>query len=107
MRAARLTPVYPSHIRAQERKRKANPKRKPRDQYDVTSYRRAIRRAGVRTKVPVWRPNQFRHNAATYLRAEYGLDVAKAVLGHRRIETTQIYAEADQAGAMQGIERVR
>jgi integrase len=106
LRAARLTPLYPSHVRALERKRKSNPKRRPRDHYDVGSYRQAIRRACMRAKVDVWRPNQLRHNAATRLRAEYGLDVAKAVLGHRRVETTQIYAEADQARAMQAIEQV-
>jgi integrase len=106
LRAARKTPLYPSHVRAQERKRKSDPKRKPRDHYDVTSYRQAITRACKRAGVPAWRPNQLRHNAATRLRAEFGIDVAKAVLGHRRVETTQIYAEADRARAMQAIERV-
>lgn len=105
LRAARRTPLYPSHLRAQERKRKAEPKRKPRDHYDTNSYRQAITRACKRAKVAVFRPNQLRHNAATRLRAEFGLDVAKAVLGHRRVETTQIYAEADQARAMQAMQQ--
>lgn len=106
LRAMRKTPLFPSHVRAQERKRKANPKRKPRDHYDGCSYRQAIRRACKRAKVPAWRPNQLRHNAATQLRAEFGLDVAKAVLGHRRVETTQIYAEVDRGHAVAAIERV-
>lgn len=58
LRAARKTPLYPSHVRAQEHKRKVNPKRKPRDHYDVCSYRQAIRRACKFATVPHWRPNQ-------------------------------------------------
>lgn len=105
LRAARVTPLYPSHVRALEGKRKAKPKRKPRDHYDVSSYRQAIARACGRAKVIVWKPNQLRHNAATHLRAEFGLDVAKAVLGHTRVETTQIYAEADRSRAMRAMEQ--
>ena len=104
LRKARKTPLWPSHARAQERKRKAKPKRRPRDHYDTTTYRRAITRACRRAKVPRWTPNQLRHNAATRLRAEFGLDVAKSVLGHSRVETTQIYAEADQARAIRAME---
>lgn len=105
LRAARRVPLFPSHLRALERKRRATPKRKPRDCYDAGSYRQAIRRACGKAKVSAWKPNQLRHNAATRLRAEFGLDVAKAVLGHRRIETTQIYAEADMSRAIQAMER--
>lgn len=106
LRAARVTPLYPSHVRALKAKRKVAPKRSPRDRYDVSSYRQAIVRACKRAKVPEWRPNQLRHNAATRLRSEFGLEVAKAVLGHRLVETTQVYAEADRERAMEAIERV-
>lgn len=106
LRAARRTPLYPSHLKAMERRRRANPKRKPRDHYDGPSYRQAIKRACRRANVPPWTPNQLRHNAGTRLRAEFGLDVAKAVLGHSRVETTQIYAEIDQMRAMEAMARV-
>lgn len=106
LRATRKTPLYPSHLRALRAKRKAQPKRSPRDHYDVASYRQAITRACRRARVARWHPNQLRHNAATMLRREFGLDVAKAVLGHRLVETTQIYAEVDRARAMEAIERV-
>jgi site-specific recombinase XerD len=46
-----------------------------------------------------WHPNQLRHSAATRLRREFGLDVAKAVLGHSSVMPTQVYAEQDQAAA--------
>jgi integrase len=52
-----------------------------------------------------WRPNQLRHRRATDLRP-HGLDVAKTVLGHTKVETTQIYAEKDLAAAMELMARI-
>jgi integrase len=44
----------------------------------------------------VWSPNQLRHNAATKLRRQYGIDVAQTVLGHKiGSSITEIYAEAN------------
>jgi hypothetical protein len=45
--------------------------------------------------VPRWHPNQLRHTAATAIRARYGVEAAKVILGHTKVETTQIYAERD------------
>lgn len=42
--------------------------------------------------LPAWHPNQLRHSAATLIRQELGLESAQAVLGHARLETTQIYS---------------
>jgi integrase len=47
-----------------------------------------------------WHPNQLRHSRATELR-KHGLDVTKTILGHSKVETTQIYAEKDLAAAME------
>jgi site-specific recombinase XerD len=46
-----------------------------------------------------WHPLQLRHTAATSIREKYGVEAAKTVLGHTRVETTQIYAEQDAAKA--------
>jgi site-specific recombinase XerD len=48
-----------------------------------------------RLRVPRWSPLQLRHTAATAIRARYGVEAAKVVLGHTMVETTQIYAERD------------
>jgi integrase len=49
-----------------------------------------------------WHPNQLRHNAATRLRAEHGIDIAQTILGHRLGSgITEIYAEANVARAKQ------
>lgn len=82
--------------------------RRLRDRYDTTTYARAIRRgceiAGLK---PHWAPNQLRHTAATLIRKEAGLEVARAVLGHTTAGVTeQFYAEADHAKSAAIIARV-
>ena len=48
-----------------------------------------------------WHPHQLRHNAATRLRKQYGLEAARVVLGHRSAAVAEVYAEIDQAKARQ------
>ncbi len=43
-----------------------------------------------------WSPNQLRHNAATYLRKQFGIEAARVVLGHTSAAVTEIYAELDR-----------
>ena len=78
-----------------KRRRKSHPKRQAGDKYTVDSYRKAIRKACEEAGVPVWHPHQLRHNAATNLRREFGIEVARAVLGHRSAAVTELYAEMD------------
>ncbi|MFP4172321.1 MAG: tyrosine-type recombinase/integrase [Candidatus Hydrogenedentota bacterium] len=66
-----------------------------REQYDTASYRRAIKRACGKAGVPAWRPNQLRHNAATLIRQQHGIEAAQVVLGHAELGVTQVYAERD------------
>jgi integrase len=53
-----------------------------------------------------WHPHQLRHNAATALRKEYGVELARIILGHRTAFTTEIYAECDRQQAMEVIGKV-
>ncbi|RPI64315.1 MAG: site-specific integrase [Planctomycetaceae bacterium] len=53
-----------------------------------------------------WHPHQLRHNAATELRKEFGLDTARIILGHRSLAVTTIYAEADHDKALEAMSRV-
>lgn len=41
----------------------------------------------------LWSPNQLRHAAATEARKLFGIESASTMLGHARLDTTQIYAE--------------
>lgn len=107
--------------------RKRNPKRTAGDRFTVDSYRRAIHRAcdrafphpdmgGVKESElsPAqlaelrewqashrWSPHQLRHAAATQVRKEFGIEAAKAVLGHSATNVTGIYAEVDRSRAVE------
>jgi len=98
----RKTPRQPSH--ALGKRRKNRPTWKLRERYSRVSYRQAIVRACRKAGVPDWTPLQLRHTAATRIRAEFGIEMARVILGHSRVETSQIYAEKDmaQAGALMG-----
>lgn len=74
--------------------------------YDRRAYYQAVVRACRAAGVAEWSPNQLRHTAATELRARYGLEVSRVVLGHTDADTTVIYAEADRAAAMRAIAKV-
>jgi integrase len=119
LRRTRLTPVQPS----QKRRRIRRPRRRPGERYNTKSYQHAIlygiraanreaerkaQKAGLEAGEPMphWHPSQLRHNAATQLRREFGLDVARAVLGHASPVVTEVYAELDGAKAAEAMERV-
>jgi integrase len=116
--AARKSKRTPSELR--HRTRRKQPKRVPADRYDRRSYRQAVVRACDKANVaalkargidpaaedaprlvPRWSPLQLRHTAATAVRARFGVEAAKVILGHSRVETAQIYAEKDEARARQ------
>ncbi len=91
-RDERRTPLTPSQ---RARKPMKRPRIAPADHYPRESYANAIRRACLFAGVVRWHPNQLRHTAATMLRKRYGLEVARAALGHRSAVTTERYAEVD------------
>lgn len=102
--------------------RKRHPRRKPGERYTTQAYGHAIRYGCSAAFPPVegldgdklkewrrshnWHPNQLRHNAATRLRKDFGLDVAQVVLGHATLAVTQVYAEKDVASAREVMSRV-
>ena len=107
--AARVTPEGVGNSEGTNRVRR--PKRIPGNAYTTSSYRRAIWRACEKafplSKTATeaekllwkeryqWSPNQIRHNVGTKVRKEYGVEGAQLVLGHSRVTTTQVYAEAN------------
>jgi integrase len=102
-RAARTSSVQPSQ--ADRAQRGPGRQREWRDVYSVDVYRRAIsqalrqlnaeRRAAGRPEVAHWHPHRLRHSHATEVRRRFGLELARAALGHKDIRATQVYAEAD------------
>ncbi|HVS71998.1 MAG TPA: site-specific integrase [Phycisphaerae bacterium] len=90
--------------------------------YTTNSYRRALHRAADLAFPPAptlppadasawrrkhrWGPHRLRHNAATFLRREFGIEVAQVILGHSSLSVTQIYAEVTLNRAMKAMEKV-
>lgn len=102
----RKTKVYPSELRARERRKSQaksrSAKRPKRDHFDTDSYRRAIVYAITKAgkdgvKIEHWHPHQLRHLRATEVRKQFGLEAAQVTLGHTRADVTQIYAERNAA----------
>lgn len=110
MRAKRKTPVQPS----QQDRRKKHPKKQRGKQYTVQSYGKGIAVALKRHNkgkpqsehIPHWHPNQLRHLRALELKRQLGLDVARAVLGHREPSITEHYAGVDTETAAEAMGKV-
>jgi len=106
---ARKTPVNYGNRPGTNRVRQ--PARKAGECYTTSSYLRAVMYAIERcnaaqrerneTEIPHWHPHQLRHNAGTHFRREFGLEVARVLLGHKHAAVTEIYAEADQKRAIE------
>jgi integrase len=67
--------------------------------YDRRTYRQAVVRACRKAGIEPWSPLQLRHTAATAFRAEFGVEAAQAILGHSRVDSTQVYAERNMRRA--------
>lgn len=54
-----------------------------------------------------WHPHQLRHNAATLLRREFGLEAAQLALGHASAQITDaVYAERDHAKVVEIMRKI-
>ncbi|MEA1950400.1 MAG: tyrosine-type recombinase/integrase [Planctomycetota bacterium] len=82
--------------RPSSKKVRLSKKRPPREHYDDRGYRQAVIRACNRAGVPEWSPGRLRHSAGTDIRCKYGVEAAQLVLGHKKLSTTEIYAEKNR-----------
>ncbi|MFA6135248.1 MAG: site-specific integrase [Phycisphaerae bacterium] len=103
-RACELASPLPEHLRSQ----RLEETRKRETPQQWRSHLSDAQKAEVRAwrKAHHWHPHQLRHNAATGLRKEFGLETARIILGHRSAAVTLIYAEADMQKAIEVIEKV-
>lgn len=103
--ASRVTPMGQGNGPGTHRS--PDPRRLPRECYDVASYRRAIWRACDRAGVARWSPHQLRHSFATRMRQRVGLEAAQLALGHSSARVTDaVYAERSVKLIRDAIERI-
>ncbi len=96
-RAKRKSKLWPSHVKRLEAQRVASPRRTPGARYSTDAYGKSIGKAAANAGVASWHPNQLRHAFATEVRKRFGLEAAQVLLGHERIDVTQVYAERNRA----------
>lgn len=103
-RADRKTPLSCGNRAGTNRKQV--PKRSPGVKYTAGAYRTAVKRVCRRIfKAPadcadapaweyqhIWCPQRLRHTRATDIRAQFGAEASQVILGHKSIQTTEIYA---------------
>lgn len=70
--------------------------------WNKNSFRIAVTRAAKAAKVNHWTPYELRHTALQAVRDASGPEAAQALAGHSRLSTTEIYAQANEAKAIQG-----
>jgi integrase len=91
------TPKARTYAMLLKRRRRKTPPRMLRERYTVEAYGRAIARAikaanrkrkeanAEAADIPHWHPHQLRHNAATWIRREFGLDVGRRTIHQQKI----------------------
>lgn len=94
--AARVTRRWPSHMRRNAEKR-ARARRKLAPRYTRQAIARAIGRACRKAGVVPFSAYQLRHLGAVELRARFGLETVRAVLGHSFKAMSDHYSQAADA----------
>ncbi len=80
-RAARTSPFYPCRDERYTRA-KENAAHRPGEAWTTQSYGRAVKEACIRGGIEPWGVNRLRHTFGTAVRRGFGLDAARAALGH-------------------------
>jgi integrase len=98
----------PQEVVAELRRRRkgGRPPRITANRYDRRTYRQAIIRACRKAGIEPWSPLQLRHAAATKIRESFGLEAAQVILGHSRVDSTQLYAEKNMNRASEIIAEI-
>lgn len=102
LRATRRSKVQPS----QQCRKRAKSQRKAGDRYTPNTYNQAIRRACDAAGIQRFHSHQIRHATADRLKDLFGLEIARAALGHSSLSTTLIYVDESVRKAADAIRRV-
>jgi integrase len=69
--------------------------------FPFKSFRNALKNACDKLKLPRFTPHWLRHTAATRLREAHGAEAAQVLLGHARLDMTELYAAKSEKLARQ------
>ncbi len=94
--AGRKTPLGQGNRPGRSNYRRKH-RRKIADAFTPNTYRQAIVRACLKVGVLLWHPHQLRHNAATKINTDYGIEAVRVVLGHATLKMAEHYAERNHA----------
>jgi integrase len=93
--ADRKTPKWPSHLKRNAEKRvETGRTRPPGDRYTTNTLRRAVERACDVAKVARFTPHRLRHLAGVQIRERFGVEHARATLGHTVAAMTEVYSRS-------------
>ena len=92
---AAFPPPEPLRRRADEAETGYRERLTTKDKTEIEEWRRTHR----------WHPHQLRHNAATEIRRQFGIETARVLLGHRSPLVTEIYAAIDQERAVEAMRK--
>jgi integrase len=87
-------------------RKKRKPKRAPGERYTTVTYGGAIGKACRKAGIARWSPNRLRHSFATDVRKRFGIEPVQALLGHARLNTSEIYAEKNLLLATEGAAKI-
>lgn len=101
-REARRTPVQPSQVC----RKNPDATRVPSERFTPTGIGRAVRRACEKAGIAPWHAHRVRHSVAREMEREFGLEGARAMLGHRSASMTVHYSGLDERRAAEIAARV-
>lgn len=94
------------YLRSTRRRVRHGRKRQPGARYTPASLQKAVVKACRRAGVPAFTCYQLRHLAATRLAAEFGVELARIVLGHKDLSVTGLYVLDNYQKAAEAMGRV-
>lgn len=74
--------------------------------YSKSAYHKRLRQAALAAGVTPWAANRLRHNALTRYDEAAGIQAASVIVGHAKVETTQVYAARNLQQAAELVARL-
>lgn len=101
IRANQRSQRNPKVQTGQSQRQNKPPERQPGQKYTSASLYRAVRNAARKAGNLEITPNMVRHLAGTNVRDKFGIENALKIMGHKNVNTTEIYAQYNSTKSME------